>query len=142
MYLIVGGLLSVVGGLLLALIAFGIVLALAGSPTEGGYCSKSGIGNYDAGSSAKVVAYIDEGWGGFPPGQHCRVYLTAAPDGNAPLSAEALLQRESPPHHLLAEGIYPGTQEYIWIAAAFLLPVVMWSLVLLAAGLARRTDDR
>ncbi len=126
---------------MLALIAFGVVLILAGSPTEGGYCSKSGIGPYEANSSAKVVAYIDEGWRGFPPGQHCRVYLTAGTDDNPPLSGKALLQRESPPHRLLAEGTYPGTKEYTWIVAAFLLPLAMSCLLLVAAGFVRRPND-
>jgi hypothetical protein len=139
-YLIAGSLISLAGGLLLALIAFGIVLILAGSPTDGGYCSKSGIGYYEAKSSAKVVAYIDEGWRGFPPGQHCSVYLTAATDDNPLLSGKELLQRESPTHHLLAKGTYPGTREYIWIVAAFLLPLAIWSLVLVAVGLARRSE--
>ena len=115
MYLIVGSLLSVAAGLLLALIAFGIVLIFAGSPTEGGYCSDSGIGRYEAQMPEKVVAYIDEGWSGLPPRQRCRVYLAAATDDNPPPSGEELLQREAPPHRLLAEGTYPGTQEYTWI---------------------------
>jgi hypothetical protein len=133
-YLIVGSLLSVAAGLLLALIASGVVLALAGSPTEGGYCSKFGIGDYEARSSEKMVAYIDEGWSGFPPVQHCGVYLTAATDDNPPLSGEELLQRESLPHHLLAEGTYPGTREYIWIVGAFLLPTAIWFLLLLVVA--------
>lgn len=125
-------------GLLLALIAFGIVLVFAGSPTEGGYCSNSGIGRYEAQSPAKVVAYIDEGWSGLPPGQRCRVYLTAATDDNPPLSGKELLQREAPPHQLLAEGTYPGTREYIWVVGAFLLPLAIWCLLLVAVKFAGR----
>lgn len=129
-------------GLLLALIGFGIVLVFAGSPTEGGYCSNSGIGRYEAQTPEKVVAYIDEGWSGLPPGQRCRVYLTAATDDNPPLSGEELLQRDPPPHHLLAEGTYPGAQEYTWIVGAFLLPLAIWCLLLAIARFARRRRTR
>jgi hypothetical protein len=127
----------VAAGLLLALIAFGIVLLFAGSPTEGGYCSKSGIGHYEAQSPAKVVAYIDEGWSGLPPGQRCRVYLAAATDNNPPLSGEELLQREAQPQ-LVAEGTYPGTREYAWVVGAFLLPLAIWCLLLVAVKFAGR----
>lgn len=137
-YLIVGTLLSAAAGLLLALVVFGIVLLFAGSPTEGGYCSQSGIGRYEADTPKKVVAYIDEGWGGLPPGQHCRVYLTNATYDNPPLSGEELLQRDQPPHHLLAEGTYPGDEEYIWIVGAFLLPLVIWCMLVAIARFARR----
>jgi len=137
-YLIVGSLLSVAAGLLLAILAFGVVLLFAGSPTEGGYCSNSGIGRYEAQTPEKVVAYIDEGWSGLPPAQHCRVYLVAATDDNPPLSGEELLQRDSPPHHLLADGAYPGAQAYTWIVGAFLLPVAIWCVLLVIARFARR----
>jgi hypothetical protein len=132
----------VAASLLLALIAFGIVLIFGGSPTEGGYCSSSGIGRYEAQMPAKVVAYIDEGWSGLPPGQRCRVYLTAATDDNPPLSGEELLRRDREPHRLLAEGTYPGTQEYAWIAGAFLLPLAIWGLMLVMSRAAspRRTN--
>lgn len=109
----------------------------AGSPTEGGYCSDSGIGRYEAQSPAKVVAYIDEGWSDLPPGQRCRVYLTTATDDNPPLSGEELLEREAP-HHLLAEGTYPGTKEYAWVAGAFLLPLAIWCLLLVTVRFAGR----
>jgi hypothetical protein len=138
-YLIVGSLLSLVAGLLLGLIAFGVALVFAGSPTEGEYCSNSGIGRYETQVPGKVVAYIDEGWGGLLPRQRCGVYLTAATNDSPPLSGKELLQREALPHHLLAEGAYPGTQEYTWIVGAFLLPLALWCLLLLAmVGLARR----
>jgi hypothetical protein len=88
-----------------------------------------------------MVVYIDEGWSGLLPGQHCRVYLTAATHDNAPLSEEALLQREAPPHHLLAEGTYPGTEEYTWIIGAFLLPLGIWCLLLAIVTFARRRED-
>jgi hypothetical protein len=132
----------VAASLLLALIAFGIVLIFGGSPTEGGYCSSSGIGRYEARMPEKVVAYRDEGWSGLPPGQRCRVYLTAATDDNPPLSGEELLQRD-PQSRLLAEGTYPGTQEYAWIAGAFLLPLAIWGLMLVMARFAspRRTPE-
>ena len=86
----------------------------------------------------KVVAYIDEGWSGLPPRQRCSVYLTVATDDNPPLSGEELLQREPQPHHLLAEGTYPGTQEYAWIVGAFLLPLVIWCLLMVMARFASR----
>lgn len=130
-YLIVGSFLSVAAGLLLGLIVFGIVLIFGGSPTEGGYCSNSGIGRYETQVPGKVVAYIDEGWGGLLPGQHCRVYLTAATNDNLSLSGEGLLRRD-PPAHLLVEGTYPGTPEYTWIVGVFLLPIAIWCLLLLA----------
>jgi hypothetical protein len=135
-YLIVGTLLSLAAGLLLALITFGVSLLFAGSPTEGGYCSSSGIGRYEAQAPEKMVVYIDDGWSGLLPGQHCRVYLTAATD----LSREELLQRGAPPHHLLAEGTYPGPQEYIWIIGAFLLPLGIWCLLLAIVGFASRRE--
>jgi hypothetical protein len=128
----------VAAGLLLALIAFGIVLLFAGSPTEGGYCSQSGIGRYEAKKAEKVVAYIDEGWSGLLPGQHCSVYLTTATHDNPPLSGEELLQRDQPPHHLLAKGTYPGDEEYTWIIGVFLLPLVIWCMLLAIARFARR----
>jgi hypothetical protein len=139
-YFVAGGLVSGSAALLLGLIAFGIVLVFAGSPTEGGYCSDSGIGSYEARSSAKVVAYIDEGWGGFPPGQHCRVYLTAATDDNPLLTGERPLQGEIPSHRLLAEGIYPGTQEYVWVVGAFLLPLAIWGLLLVIVKFGGRPE--
>lgn len=138
MYLVAAGLVSVAAGLLFALVAFGIVVIFAGSPTEGGYCSNSGIGDYEVRSSAKVVAYIDQGWSGFPPGQHCSVYLIAATDDNPPLSGEELLRREASPHQLLAEGTYPGTREYAWIVGAFLLPFGFSCLLLAMAAFSRR----
>jgi hypothetical protein len=129
-YFIAGSLVSVAAGLLLALIAFGVVLLFAGSPTEGGYCSNSGIGRYEPRTPSKVVAYIDEGWSGLPPKQRCSVYLTAATNDNPPLSGEELVAHEASPHHLLAEETYPGTQGYAWIAGAFLLPLAIWCSVL------------
>jgi hypothetical protein len=136
-YLIVGTLLSVAAGLLLALVTFGVTLLFAGSPTEGGYCSSSGIGRYEAQASEKMVVYVDEGWSGLLPGQRCKVYLTAATD----LSGEELLQRGAPPHHLLAEGTYPGSQEYAWIVGAFLLPIGIWCLLLVIVGFASRRES-
>lgn len=137
-YVIVGSLLSVAAGLLLALVTFGIVLIFAGNPTEGGYCSNSGIGRYEAEAPGKVVAYLDEGWSGFPPGQHCSVYLVAATDDTPLPSAEQLLLRDPPPHHLLAEGTYPGTLEYTWVGGAFLLPLAIGCLLLAIARFGRR----
>lgn len=124
-YVVVGSLLSVAAGLLLALFAFGIVLIFAGSPTEGGYCSESGIGQYEVKSAWEKVVYLDEGWSGLPPGQHCRVYLASATGDNLP-------------QHLMAEGTYPGTQEYAWIAGALLLPLAIWCLLLAIAKFAGR----
>lgn len=139
-YLIFGGLISMAAGLLLALFAFGIVVVFAGNPTEGGYCSSSGIGRYEAQGPGKVVAYIDEGWSGLPPRHRCRVYLAAATDDNPPPSGKELLQRDPLPH-LLVEGTYPETQEYIWVAVAFLLPFSIWGLLTLLGFAKRRMQD-
>lgn len=141
-YLIVGGLLSVAAGLLLAIIAFGIVLALEGHPTEGGYCSAYGIGRYEAQTPPKMVVYLDEGWSGLPPTQHCKVFLADASNDNPPLSAEALLRDESPPRRLLAAGTYPGTEEYAWIVGVLLLPTAIWCLPLAIAALVRRRTTK
>lgn len=134
-YLIVGTLVSVAAGLLLALVASVVVLIFAGNPTEGGYCSAYGIGQYEA-PAPGVVVYLDEGWSGLPPKQRCRVYIATATYDNPPLSGEELLQRDPPPHHLLAEGTYPGTQEYVWIAGAFILPLGIWCLLLAISAFA------
>jgi hypothetical protein len=134
----------VAAGLLLALVAFGIALIFAGNPTEGGYCSISGIGRYEASTPGKVVRYIDEGWSGLLPGRRCKVYhLTAGPDDNSFISGEDLLQRDPSPQ-LLAEGTYPGTREYTWIVGAFLLPIAIWCLLLaiaMFAGRGRASED-
>jgi hypothetical protein len=136
-YLMVGSLLSVTAGLLFALVAFGVVLVLAGKPTDGGYCSEYGIGQYEAETPKEMVVYMDEGWSGLPPSQHCKVYLADATGDSPSLSDEELL-REDPPPHLLTEGIYPGTQEYAWIIGALLLPLAIWGLLLAVAKFARR----
>lgn len=133
-YLVAGGLLSVAVGLLFALVACAIVGILAGNPTEGGYCSQWGIGEYEARPPAMVV-YIDEGWSGLPPRERCRVYRVTATHRNPPLSGEEQLQRAPSPHRLLAEGAYPGNEEYAWIVGAFLFPLAIWTLPLALAGL-------
>jgi len=127
----------VVAGLLLALVTFGIVLVLAGKPTEGGYCSEYGIGQYEATTPKTMVVYMDEGWRGLPPSQHCRVYLADATGDNPSRSDEELL-RSDPAPHLLTEGVYPGTLEYAWIAGTLLLPFAIWCLLLAIAKYAGR----
>jgi hypothetical protein len=134
---IVGTLLSMAAGLLLGVVAFGIVLSLQGRPTEGGFCSEYGIGRYEAKTPARMVVYMDEGWSGLPPSQRCRVYLVDATGGNPSRSDEELLQGDPPPR-LLAEDTYPGGREYVWIIGAFILPLGGWCLLLAVAGLARR----
>jgi hypothetical protein len=139
---IVGGLFSVIAGLLLATVAYGIILLLAGSPTEGGYCSPNGrIGQYETRNYKKVVSYLDEGWGGFPPSMSCSVYLTSATNENPPLSAEEALLREPPPHHLLAHGSYPGSREYTWVIGLLLLPSAIWCLLTAATRPGRRLES-
>lgn len=127
--LLVGGLFSLGLGLLLALAAFAMVVLFEGVPTRGTYCSEAGIGRYEAAAAGKMVAYVDEGWSGIPPAQHCRVYLVETTNANPPLSAEESLRRDPPPHELLAVGSYPGTVEYAWVLGALLLPLAIWALL-------------
>jgi hypothetical protein len=124
-YFVAGGLLSVAAGLLCALITFGIVLFLAGGQTEGENCSFSKIGSYEVETAWEEIVYVDEGWSGLLPAQHCSAYLVDATGGK-------------PSRHMVAESTYPGTREYAWVAGAFLLPLALWGLFLAIAWLASR----
>lgn len=137
-WVLVGGPLSVAAGLILAAFAYVAIAVIGGNWTEGGYCSPEGtIGRYET-SPPKTVGYLDEGFGGFPPRQSCSVYLLAATDDNPLPSVEESLSREPPPHHLLAQGSYPGGGERLWIVGLLLLPPAIWALCVIATVLRRR----
>jgi len=134
--LLVGGLglLSLALGLLLAIVAFGIVVlykdvvSFDEISTRGGYCSKKGIGRYPSQTAEQKVIYIDDGWGDVPPAQHCRVYLVEKADANPRLSIEEEPRSDTSSHELLAAGSYPGTSEYAVIVGVLLLPPAIWAL--------------
>lgn len=138
------GLLSLALGLLLAVIAFGMVVfyndivSFDEISTRGGYCSKKGIGRYSSPTVKKKVIYIDDGWGGVPPAQHCRVYLVEKADANPRLSIEEESRSNASSHEPLTAGSYPGTSEYAVIVGVLLLPPAIWAIWALL-GVAGRT---
>ncbi len=128
-----GGLVSLALGILLASISLFVFICFEGLPKHGEYCSEFGIGRYEAETPAREVVYLDDGWSGFPPRQHCRVYLLDSVWGDGqPTSAEEMVLRAPLPHRLLADGTYPGTKEYAWVVGLLLLPVAIWGLLILA----------
>jgi hypothetical protein len=129
----------VVAGLLLATVAWVVISSTAGSWTDGGYCSPFGqIGRYEAPDAGKMVVYLDEGSSGFPPRDSCSVFLIDAIGANSPVSAEEALHRGPPPHHLLAHGSYPQSQERHWIVGLLVMPSAIWCLFVVATGLRTR----
>ncbi|HVO55108.1 MAG TPA: hypothetical protein VMT37_11920 [Solirubrobacterales bacterium] len=137
-YIIAGSLLSAVAGLVLGLFALVIVLLPHSAPTEGGFCSKDGIGWHEARSPDKVVAYVDEGWSGFPPNQRCKVYLVDTADESSRLPDAGSARREPAAKRLLTEGTYPGAQAYAWVVAALFLPPAIWLVLMAIAWSAER----
>jgi hypothetical protein len=149
--LAVGGILSLTLGLVLAIVAFGVVILLGGNPREGGYCSEFGIGvgrDYVAQPEDGLI-YVSTGLGGIPPQERCRLYAVDHSETSGPYLIGAMSEGQylsSPaadlPHQVLKDETYPGTSEYVWIFAAFLFPVALWCLYALSRLKGRAATER
>jgi len=129
---------SPIVGLLMA-IGLGVVLAIpvaipvllgGGHFKEGPYCSEWGIGKESPidGHGAGLT-YLAGDWGGFPPRQDCRVYDVERPADPAPGVVTTRDALEAYPHRLVAEGSYPPKPgDYTWVLVALLVPPALWAL--------------
>jgi len=138
---IIGLLLSLALGLLLAAVVMLPVMTVGGEFREGPYCSPSGIGaDFPTRQNETELVYEESQWRGFPPSYDCRVYAVEHEIGGGGVrfrtSDTDVLHTN--PHRLLAEGSQPKPRHYIWVLLALLLPPALW----VSAQLISRTGDR
>jgi hypothetical protein len=106
------------------------VAVTAKGSRDGPYCSQWGqIGSFHVTFPGEEAVYLDEGWSGLPPKDHCSVYaVDPAPGIRLDESNSAELIRSDPSPRLLASGSIPGGGAYFWIFVALLLPPALWGL--------------